>query len=138
MNKSLFIAVLLVVLMNSQVIRIPNILPLVNNTTTTTPPAPTTNTISAINLPIIRNITTIIPRTQAAFIYHGTVEIQVSQGQQNSLDFFVQFVPETSCNWTKCFTGWVLNYTQLGQDSVLGYPDGKLDIYPIFSFNTNS
>jgi hypothetical protein len=81
MNKLLLIVVSLIVLMNSQVIKIAPLIPAIK-TIDTTPPPQTNSTISAIsalNLNI-RNFTTILPRTQAAFIYHGTVDIQITQG----------------------------------------------------------
>jgi hypothetical protein len=81
MNKLLLIAVSLIILMNSQVIKIAPVIPTIKTIDTTPPPQTnaTISAISAINLNI-RNFTTIFPRTQTAFIYHGTVDIQITQG----------------------------------------------------------
>lgn len=83
MNKSLFFVFLLLALTFQQTIRIPSI-NLLNTTIVTpaptTPAAPVTPAISPINLVINKNITNIILRTQTAFIYHGIVDIQITQG----------------------------------------------------------
>jgi hypothetical protein len=49
--------------------------------------------------------------TETVLTYHGTIDIQITDGEQKSVDFFVNLTPETSCNYTKCFTGWISNYT---------------------------
>jgi hypothetical protein len=66
MNKVLYLTLLLLVLANNQVIRVPTV-------------TPTNPTVSL--------------RTQPAFLYHGTVDIQITNGEQDNLDFYVQLVP---------------------------------------------
>jgi len=66
MNKVLYLTLLLLVLANNQVIRVPTV-------------TPTSPTVSL--------------RTQPAFLYHGTVDIQITNGEQDNLDFYVQLAP---------------------------------------------
>lgn len=59
MNKTFYFAFLLLILANTQVIRVPTI---------------STTTINTTIIP------TILPRTQKALLYHGTVDIQITEG----------------------------------------------------------
>jgi len=70
MSKALYLTILLIVLTHNQVIRV----------------QPTITTIKTVD-PVITL------RTQSAFLYHGTVDIQITEGEQKVIDFFVEFVP---------------------------------------------
>ncbi len=71
MTKAIYFLLLLLILTNTQVIRVPTL------TTTTT-------TIDS----------NILLRTQTAHVYHGTIDIQITDGEQKNLDFYVHLVPE--------------------------------------------
>lgn len=43
----------------------------------------------------------------------------MSSNEQSNINFYVQLV-EFNCSWTRCFNGWVLNYTQDGETPVIG------------------
>jgi hypothetical protein len=70
MIKAIYFLLLLLILTNTQVIRVPTL------TTTTT------------------YDTNILLRTQTAYVYHGTIDIQITDGEQKNLDFYVHLVPE--------------------------------------------
>jgi hypothetical protein len=73
MNNTIYLAFLLLIFTNTQVIRVPTLTTTANTTLDST----------------------IVLRTQAAFVYHGTVDIQITDGEQKNLDFYVHLVPET-------------------------------------------
>jgi hypothetical protein len=70
MIKAIYFLLLLLILTNTQVIRVPTL------TTTTTYDS------------------NILLRTQTAYVYHGTIDIQITDGEQKNLDFYVHLVPE--------------------------------------------
>jgi hypothetical protein len=71
MTKAIYFVLLLLIVANTQVIRIP--------------------TITTINTTLDSNI---IVRTQTVHVYHGTVDIQITDGEQKNLDFYVHLAPE--------------------------------------------
>ncbi len=44
----------------------------------------------------------------------------------------------SSCSYSKCFSGWINNYTVLGEATVVGFANETLVIKPVFEFKTNS
>jgi hypothetical protein len=56
-----------------------------------------------------------LPITQDADVYFGNVEINIDNGDKKRIDFFGTFVPnKKNCSYSRCFYGWVDNYTISG------------------------
>ena len=77
--------------------------------------------------------------SQEADVYFGSTEITIENGDYKKIDFFGTFVSDnSSCAYSRCFYGWINNYTVLGEETVIGYNNDTLAIKPVFEFKTNS
>lgn len=78
-------------------------------------------------------------QTRPSDIYGGSFQVKVESGTQERLDFFLTLVSnKIGCSHSKCYFGWVNNYTISGQQSVIGYGNPDLKIQPVFEFRANS
>lgn len=94
--------------------------------------APLLSSSKILKPPII--IGELLPRADA---YFGTVDVNIQDGESKHMDYFVYFVQDNnSCNYQKCYNGWVANYT-VDDVTVQGYPDGASP-KPVFSYSVNS
>ena len=77
--------------------------------------------------------------SQEADVYFGSTEITIENGEYKRIDFFGTFVSDnSSCAYSRCFYGWINNYTVFGEETVIGYNNESLAIKPVFEFKTNS
>ena len=77
--------------------------------------------------------------SQQADVYFGSTEITIENGDYKEIEFFGTFVSDnSSCAYSRCFYGWINNYTVFGEETVIGYNNDTLAIKPVFEFKTNS
>jgi hypothetical protein len=82
-------------------------------------------------LPLVAN--------QEAEVYFGSVEINIENGDKKKIDFFGTFVPNNKdCSYSRCYYGWIDNYTISDEETVLGFNNQSLAIKPVFEFKTIS
>ncbi len=128
MNKKLLLAVCLILAVHSAIVSTDTIakaLPALEVDT-----SKIATTISNLKLPLL---------TQDADVYFGNVEIDIENGEKRRIDFFATFVPNNNnCAYSRCFYGWVDNYTVSGEDTAIGFANQTLAIKPVFEFKTNS
>lgn len=72
-----------------------------------------------------------------ADIYFGSAEITVTNGDVKKIEFYGTFIPQPECSYSRCFWGWIDNYTIVGEASFLGV-NGNDTVKPYFEFKTNS
>jgi len=71
--------------------------------------------------------------TQDADLYSGSAEVDIEDGDKKRIDFFGTFIPnEVNCSHSKCYYGWIDNYTITGEDTVVGFTNASLAIKPVF------
>ena len=80
-----------------------------------------------------------VTESQEADVYFGSTEITIENGDYKKIEFYGTFVSDnSSCAYSRCFYGWISNYTVLGEETVIGYSNESLLIKPVFEFKTNS
>lgn len=86
-----------------------------------------------------REGTNYVSESQQADVYFGSTEITIENGDYKKIEFYGTFVSDnSSCSHSRCFYGWINNYTVLGEETVIGYNNETLAIKPVFEFKTNS
>ena len=135
MNTKLVLAVFLIIAVHTAVLNTKTISIIAANLETTT----TETSIIAKNL-VVSDLIRIPPiPTQEADVYFGSTEINIESGDKKRIDFFGTFVPNTeNCSYSKCYYGWIDNYTITGEETVLSLNNQTLAIKPVFEFKTNS
>ena len=107
MNEKLILTVCLILAVHSAIVSTNTVSKVANNLelNTIVDNSRITAAISDFKLPI----------TQDADVYFGNVEINIDNGDKKRIDFFATFVPKrNNCSYSRCFNGWVDNYTISG------------------------
>ena len=135
MNTNLLLAVFLIIAVHTAVLNTNSISRIATNLETNT----TETSIRAKNL-VVSDLIRIPPiPTQEADVYFGSTEINIENGENKRIDFFGTFVPNTeNCSYSKCYYGWIDNYTITGEETIFGFTNQTLTIKPVFEFKTNS
>lgn len=80
-----------------------------------------------------------VTESQEADVYFGSTEVTIENGDYKKIEFYGTFFSDnSSCAYSRCFYGWINNYTVLGEETVIGYSNESLLIKPVFEFKTNS
>ena len=128
-HKKLLFSVLLIILSQSAIV-LDQL-----NTGITTVNSRVTNILTDIVDPII--VKPIL--SQEADVYFGSTEVTIENGDYKKIEFYGTFFSDnSSCAYSRCFYGWINNYTVLGEETVIGYSNESLLIKPVFEFKTNS
>ena len=128
-HKKLLFSVLLIILSQSAIV-LDQL-----NTGISTVNSRVTNILTDIVDPII--VKPIL--SQEADVYFGSTEVTIENGDYKKIEFYGTFFSDnSSCAYSRCFYGWISNYTVLGEETVIGYSNESLLIKPVFEFKTNS